>query len=43
MGTGEGRLRQNERIDGENRLNWGGCVLARGANGEGEEAPVALW
>lgn len=32
---GEGRLRQKERIDKENRLNQGGCVLVREAGGEG--------
>lgn len=41
---GEGRLRQKERIDRENRLNQGGCVLVRGADGEegGASAPVAF-
>lgn len=42
-GDGKGRLRQNERIDGENRLNWGGCIWARGANGEGEGEPEPRW
>lgn len=42
---GEGRLRQKERIDRENSINQGGCVLAREAKGEGEgefSAPVAF-
>lgn len=42
---GEGRLRQKERIERENRINQGGCVLVRGAKGEGEgelSAPVAF-
>lgn len=30
---GEERLGPKERIDGENRMNQGGCVLARGAKG----------
>lgn len=39
---GEGRLRREEGIDRENRLNQGGCVLVTGAKGEGEVQPQWL-
>lgn len=32
---GEGRLRQKERIDRENAINQGGCILVRRSKGEG--------
>ena len=40
---GEGRLRQKERIDRENRLNQGGRVLVRTANGEGDGELQPRW
>lgn len=41
-GNGRGE-RQKEGIDKENRLNQGGCVLVRGAKGEGEGELQPQW